>query len=120
VPIIVNLSNVCQELRPLILSMLRKQIITSSSRIEERSSEGQIVLDDEQDSHKVRLLVEEFLGARDDYVVAENSEDPNEIAVLKKGDIQQLGLFICGYCPMVLKSEIERNIHQRVHYFGFG
>lgn len=115
--IIVNLSSACQELRPLVLSMLKKQV---AGRIEERSGEGQIVLDDEQDGKKVRLLMEEFLGTRDDYVVAENSEDPSEIAVLKKGDIQQLGLFICGYCPMVLKSEIERSIHQRVHYFGFG
>ena len=115
--VIVNVSSACQELRLQILSMLKEQF---AGGIEECGDEGQIVLAAEQDAQKVKALVEELLEARDDYVVAESSEDPNEIAVLKKGDIQQLGLFVCGYCPMVLKSEIERSIHQRVHYFGFG
>jgi hypothetical protein len=56
----------------------------------------------------------------EDYIVAENSEDPSELAVLKKGDLEQLGVYVCSFCASVFKSEIERNVHQRVHLFGFG
>lgn len=54
------------------------------------------------------------------YVVAESTEEPSVLAVLKEGDIEQLGLYLCGYCATVFHNEVERNLHQRVHYFGFG
>ena len=52
--------------------------------------------------------------------MAESTEDPMLLAVLKEGDIEQLGLYLCGYCATVFRNEVERNLHQRVHYFGFG
>jgi hypothetical protein len=120
--IIVSVSSVCQELRPVLLSLLHKQIAKNTD-IEENTDGTHIFLPEEQDQQKIKLIIErEFAKNRDfdDYVVAENNEDPLEIAILKKGDIEQLGLFICGFCPMVFRSETEKNIHQRVHYFGFG
>ena len=120
--IIVSVSSVCQELRPAILSLLREQIAKNAD-IEENTDGAHIFLPEEHDEQKIKLTIErEFTKNRDfdNYVVAENIEDPLEIAILKKGDIEQLGLFICGFCPMVFRSETEKNIHQRVHYFGFG
>lgn len=81
------------------------------------------MLPKEHDSEKIKSLIEtEFRENRDfnDYIVAENNEDEHEIAILKKGDIQQIGLFLCSFCPMIFGSETEKNIHQRIHYFGFG
>jgi hypothetical protein len=120
--IIVRVSNVCQDLRPVIVSLLQKEI-TKNSVIEDNTVDGQILLPNEHDEQKIRLIIErQFSKNRDfdDYIVAGNNDDPLEIAILKKGDIEQLGLFICGFCPMVFRSEVEKNIHQRVHYFGFG
>jgi hypothetical protein len=120
--IIVSISSVCQELRPVVLSLLHRQI-AKNSVIQDNTDDGQIFLPQEHDGQKIKLIIErEFTKNRDfdDYIVAGNNEDPLEIAILKKGDIEQLGLFICGFCPMVFRSEVEKNIHQRVHYFGFG
>lgn len=120
--IIISLSNVCQELRQVIMTILRKQA-TNSILIEDRAAEGQIILPEEHDLQKVKCLIEKEFNADqnfNDYIAAENNEDEHEIAILKKGDIQQIGLFICAFCPMVFGSETEKNIHQRIHYFGFG
>lgn len=67
---------------------------------------------------QVKLAIEKILP--EGYVVAESTEDPTVLAVLKEGDIEQLGLYLCGYCATVFHNEVERNLHQRVHYFGFG
>jgi hypothetical protein len=67
---------------------------------------------------QVRQAIEKILP--EGYVVAESTEDPTVLAVLKEGDIEQLGLYLCGYCATVFHNEVERNLHQRVHYFGFG
>jgi len=121
--IIVSLSSVCRELRPVILSLLYGRI-AKDNVIEDNADEGQLyILAEEDDEKKIKLLIQrEFMQNRDfdDYVVTGNNDNPAEIAVLKKGDIEQLGLFICGFCPMIFQSEVEKNIHQRIHYFGFG
>ncbi len=132
--IIIYLSNVCQELLESIQLWLEKSI--EEDRVENKGNEmiiedrpdgAQIILDKEEDRPKIKLLLERALYENDKsgknfqkYLVTENDEDRNEIAILKRGDIQQLGLFICEFCPMVLRSEIEKNIHQRIHYVGFG
>lgn len=67
---------------------------------------------------QVRQEIEKILPKG--YVVAESADDPAELAVLKEGDIEQLGLYLCGYCGMVFRNDVERNVHQRAHYFGFG
>ena len=107
-----------------------KNDLTCNTIIEDRLDAGQIIVRSKEglDRLKVKLLIEKALDdikniqgkSTEDYLVAENDEDPNEIAILKKGNIEQLGLFICEFCPLVFRSEIEKNIHQRIHYFGFG
>ena len=118
-----SLSSVCRELRPVILSLLYERI-ERDNVIEDNADEGQLyILAGEDDEKKIKLIIQrEFMQNRDfdDYVVTGNNDNPAEIAVLKKGDIEQLGLLICGFCPMIFQSEAEKNIHQRIHYFGFG
>ena len=67
---------------------------------------------------QIKQAIEKILP--EGYVVAESTDDPTVLAVLKEGDIEQLGLYLCGYCATVFRNEVERNLHQRVHYFGFG
>jgi hypothetical protein len=49
---------------------------------------------------------------------SENTEKENEITLLKKGDIQQLGIYLCTHWGDALGSEIQRTVHKRIHYFG--
>lgn len=101
----VDISRLCADLKPAILGALS-------------ADDGDVVIVHEDDIGKVKQVLEKKLP--EDYVVAENTEDPEELAVLKKGDLEQLSLYFCSFCAMVFGSETERNLHQRVHYFGFG
>jgi hypothetical protein len=83
--IIVRVSNVCQELRLVILSLLEKEI-AKNSVIEDNTVDGQIFLPEEVDNQKIKLIIwREFSKNRDfdDYIVAGNDNDPHEIAILK-------------------------------------
>jgi hypothetical protein len=67
----------------------------------------------------VKSFLEEVFYAHclNDYVIAENSRNDNELVIFKKGDIEQIGLFICTHCSMIFGSEEERSEHLRAHYF---
>lgn len=99
----IDVSRLCSELRPAVLAALGRQ-------------GGALAA--EGDREEVRQTIQRALP--EDYIVVENAHDPSELAVLRKGDIEQLGLYLCGFCAMVFGSETERNVHQRSHYFGFG
>lgn len=51
------------------------------------------------------------------YSVVENMIDEYEIAVLKSGDIEELGIFICAHCGTPFQNHEEMMLHQRMHYF---
>jgi hypothetical protein len=110
-------------LRPALLSLLHREI-SKVSVIEDNAGEEQIrILAENEDVSKFKNIIEiEFTRNRDfdEYLVTCNDDNSSEIDILKKGDLEQLGLFICGFCPMIFQSEVEKIIHQRVHYFGFG
>jgi hypothetical protein len=78
-----------------------------------------IVLSDDNNRREIKRILEDVLRRNqiNDYIVVDNTKEENEIAILKKGDMEQLGIFICSHCGMVLGSEGERTIHQRIHYF---
>ncbi len=67
---------------------------------------------------QIKQAIEKILSQG--YVVAESTDEQNALAVLKEGDIEQLGLYLCGYCATVFHNETECNVHQRAHFFGFG
>lgn len=101
----IDISRLCDASRPAVLAALGAT-----------EQDGRIIASGTP--AQVRQVLEQVL--QEGYVVAESTDDPAELAVLKEGDIEQLGLYLCGYCAMVFHNELERNVHQRAHYFGFG
>lgn len=82
-------------------------------------NDSYLKMDQECDRQHVKSFLEDVLCAHSlsDYVIAENSRDDDELVILKKGDIEQIGLFICMHCSMIFGSAEERSEHLRVHYF---
>ncbi len=50
------------------------------------------------------------------YVVVQDTETENTIAILKGGDMEQLGILICDFCGAAFSSEDEKYLHQRAHF----
>ena len=82
-------------------------------------NDSYLKMDQECNRQHVKSFLEEVFSAHSlsDYVIAENSRDDNELVILKKGDIEQIGLFICMHCSMIFGSAEERSEHLRAHYF---
>lgn len=53
----------------------------------------------------------------DDFIVYEDTETENTLAILKDGDVEQFGIYICNHCGMIFGSMDEKIIHERIHYF---
>lgn len=53
----------------------------------------------------------------DQFVVVEDTENENTLAIVKEGDIEQFGMYMCSHCGMVFGSEEEKVVHERIHYF---
>ena len=51
------------------------------------------------------------------FEIAVNTEEYNTYSVLKKGDLEQIGLVICDHCGMVFGTYDEKMVHERIHYF---
>jgi hypothetical protein len=83
-------------------------------------NEGMIILQNESDTEKIKTKLKEILKENtiEDFVVTENTEKENEITLLKQGDLEQLGIYLCTHCGVSFGSEIQRIVHQRIHYFG--
>lgn len=112
----VDVSRLSNSLKEIIISGFEhKSILQKESNIHNNT----IVLDNENDVLRIKQILEDTLASNrlNDYMVAENTQQENEIAILKKGDIEQLDIFICVHCGMLFDSELQRIIHQRIHYF---
>ncbi len=100
---------------------MRNLILESISRNSPIDQNGyNIIMQDEPDLKRIKSRIEKLLDENDirDFIVAENTEKENEIAILKKGDIEQLGIYLCTHCGVSFESEIQRIVHQRIHYIG--
>ena len=65
-----------------------------------------------------KLFVENMLKNNyGEYVVAENTESADTLTILKQGDVEQFGMYICSHCGTFFKSIEERTLHERIHYF---
>jgi hypothetical protein len=111
--ITIDLTFASDRLRHLILESIDPKSVIDQD-------ECTIELQDESDLQKTRFSLERLLHENhiEDFVVAENTEKENEIAILKKGDIEQIGIFLCTHCGISFESEIQRIVHQRIHYLG--
>ena len=112
----VDVSRLSNSLKEIIISAFEhKSILQKQTNIHKNT----IIMDNENDVLRIKQILEEALKSNmvNDYMVAENTQQENEIAILKKGDIEQLDIFICAHCGMLFDSELQRIIHQRIHYF---
>jgi hypothetical protein len=110
----IDLSYVPNNIQHIILDAIEK-VVASQKQFADKI----ITLYNETNVEKIKHILEEELRLKDlnDYVISENTYDESEIAILKKGDIEQFGLYVCIHCGMVFESEIQRAVHQRMHYF---
>ena len=71
------------------------------------------------DRQELKELLEDILKKNqfNDYIIVDNINEEDEIAILRKDDLEQLGIFVCSHCGTPFSSEDERIIHQRMHYF---
>jgi putative ribosome biogenesis GTPase RsgA len=112
----VDVSRLSDSLKEIIVSIFeQKSILQRQSNF----NKNILVLVNENDVQSIKQILEDTLKSNliNDYLVAENTKEQNEIAILKRGDIEQLGIFICAHCGMLFESELQRTIHQRIHYF---
>ncbi len=110
----IDLSYIPSNVQHIVLDIVERLVSS------QKESSGRVItLYNERSVERIKHILEEGLRLRDlnDYVISENTLDETEIAVLKKGDIEQLGIYVCMHCGMVFESEIQRTIHERVHYF---
>ncbi|WP_458745892.1 hypothetical protein [Candidatus Nitrosocosmicus sp. T] len=108
-------------------------IITESIEVKQFLIKDNYVTDKDKDNINTISAVFEFHGSIKEfeglltsillknsikeYVIAQDMEKENTIAILKAGDIRQLGILVCDFCGAVFHSEDEKYIHQRAHYF---
>jgi hypothetical protein len=112
----VDVSRLSDSLKEIIVSVFdQKSILQKQSNI----NKNIIVLDNENDILRIKQILEQILidNLINEYLIAENTKEENEIAILKRGDIEQLGIYICAHCGMLFDSELQRTVHQRIHYF---
>ena len=111
----VDMSYLSTNIRKIILTTIENKSI-SLKQI--NNNNDIIILDSETDIQKIKEILQYALTKNrlNDYIVTENTKEENEIAILKNGDIEQLGIYICSHCGMLFKSDVQRTIHQRIHY----
>jgi hypothetical protein len=112
----VDMSYLSSNIRKIILNTIENKSI--SQKKSNNNNNDIIILDSETDIQKIKEILQYALTKNrlNDYIVTENMEEENEIAILKNGDIEQLGIYTCSHCGMLFKSDVQRTIHQRIHY----
>ena len=110
----IDLSYIPSNIQSIILDIVERLIAS-----QKESSDKMITLYNESNVEKIKHIIEEELKLKNlnDFIISENTRDETEIAILKKGDIEQLGIYVCMHCGMVFESEVQRTVHQRMHYF---
>ena len=117
----IDISNLTNDLRDIILNSLElKSFLNDQLNNNDDNNKQIIVLPNENNIQKLKQIIQNILTRncyQNEYIVAENLEEKNEIAILKQGDMEQLGIYICTHCGMSFKSQVQRTIHERMHYF---
>lgn len=112
VAVIIDISRTPKFLKSIIYMEITRFHVTDMN-------DNYLKMDQEFNRQHVKSFLEEVFCAHSlsDYVIAENSLDDKELVILKKGDIEEIGLFICMHCSMIFGSAEERSEHLRAHYF---
>lgn len=117
----VDISYLTSDLRYIIVNNAKVKSIPNylySNRNSDNNNDI-ITFIDENNIQKIKQIIQHIFTENhiNGYIVAENNEEENEIAILKQGDMEQFGIYICTHCGMSFESEIQRTVHQRIHYF---
>ena len=66
-----------------------------------------------------KVILQDILARNhlDNFTIAEDTEAENTVAILREGDLEQFGIYVCKHCGTTFKSIDERILHERIHYF---
>src|SRR5215208_7039899 len=61
------------------------------------------------DRQKAKQLLEDVLKKNqfNDYIIVDNINEEDEIAILRKDDLEQLGIFVCSHCGRHLQAKMN-------------
>jgi len=112
----VDMSYLSTNIRKIVLNTIENKYI--SLKHINNNYDDIIILDNETDIQKIKELLQYALTKNrlNDYIVTENTKEENEITILKNGDIEQFGIYMCSHCGMLFRNDTQRTIHQRIHY----
>ena len=118
-----NLAHISETLKQIVISNIKDRTdITSlpkSWKHDNAIEANTLIFINENRIGKIKEILQDILTSHSlsEYIVAENAEDEDEIVILKQGDMEQFGIYICSHCSMSFKTENLRSLHERLHYF---
>jgi RNA binding exosome subunit len=115
----IDVTHISDDLKSVIQNAIKQKSFSGSQDNDYAGNCIKIVLSNDNDRQKVKQLLEDILRKNqiNDYIVVDNIKEEDEIAILRKDDLEQLGIFFCPHCGMLFSNEGECIIHQRIHYF---
>lgn len=115
----VDISYLPEDLKYIILNSIEVKSVLDTQG-DNNTNKDVIIFTRENNIQKIKRIIQNILSQNhiSAYIVAENSEKENEITILKQGDMEQFGIYICTHCGMSFESENQRTVHQRIHYFA--
>ena len=93
---------------------------TTSTVADQHDPKIIITLDYKKESlEDFKVILRDILARNhlDNFTIAEDIEAENTVAILREGDLEQFGIYVCKHCGTTFKSIDERIIHERIHYF---
>ena len=93
---------------------------TNSAVADQHDPDTIITLDHKKKSlEDFKVILQDILARNrlDNFTIAEDTEAENTVAILREGDLEQFGIYVCKHCGTTFKSIDERIIHERIHYF---
>lgn len=114
----IDVTHISDDLKSAIQNAIKQKSFSGSQDNDYAGNCNKIVLSNDNDRQKIKQLLEDILRKNhiNDYIVVDNIKEEDEIAILRKDDLEQLGIFICPHCGMLFSNEGECIIHQRIHY----
>jgi len=93
---------------------------TNSAMADQHDPNSIIILDYKKKSlEDFKVILYDILARNhlDNFTIAEDTEAENTVAILREGDLEQFGIYVCKHCGTTFKSNDERILHERIHYF---
>jgi hypothetical protein len=118
-----NLAHISETLKDIVISNIEDRTdipsLPKSWKHNNANETNTLIFINENSIEKIKEILQDILTSHSlsEYIVAENAEDENEIVILKQGDMEQFGIYICSHCSMSFKTENLRSLHERLHYF---